>query len=205
MWSGIEEMRKNTKYTAAVDTMGCAVEIAPKKFTKAEKAYHCLVGLMMSSQTKDEVTHATLRYLVEERNLSIPTILETKESDLNEWIKKVGFHNKKAVYIKKTTEQIQTKHNGKVPSSYDDLIALPGVGPKMAHLVLQTAFGKVEGVSVDVHVHRICNRMRWAGKNYETGKNWKPCSTPGETAKDLEEWLPKEKWTDINHMLVGFG
>ena len=75
----------------------------------------------------------------------------------------------------------------------------------MAHLVLQSAFGKVEGVSVDVHVHRICNRLRWAGKNYETNKNWKPCGSPGETAKSLEQWLPKDKWIDVNHMLVGFG
>ena len=103
VWHGIELMRKNPKYTAAVDTMGCAVEIAPK-ISKSDKAYHCLIGLMMSSQTKDEITHATLKYLVEEQNLSVPTILKTKESDLNEWIKKVGFHNKKAVYIKKTTE-----------------------------------------------------------------------------------------------------
>ena len=68
------------------------------------RAYHSLVGLMLSAQTKDEVTHATTRFLIEEKNLSIPTILKTKESDLNEWIAKVGFHNKKAAYIKKTTE-----------------------------------------------------------------------------------------------------
>ena len=60
----------------------------------------------MSSQTKNEVTHATLKYLVDEKDLSVPTILKTKEADLNEWIKRVGFHNKKAVYIKKTTEQL---------------------------------------------------------------------------------------------------
>ena len=53
------------------------------------------------------------------------------------------------------------KHGGKVPSKFDDLIALPGVGPKMAHLVLQEAFDKVEGVSVDTHVHRIANRLQW--------------------------------------------
>ena len=58
---------------------------------------------MLSAQTKDEVTHATTRFLIQEKNLSIETILETKEEDLNEWISKVGFHNKKAKYIKKAT------------------------------------------------------------------------------------------------------
>ena len=58
---------------------------------------------MLSAQTKDEVTHATTRYLIEQKDLSIETILKTSESDLNQWISKVGFHNKKAVYIKKAT------------------------------------------------------------------------------------------------------
>ena len=58
---------------------------------------------MLSAQTKDEVTHATTAFLVNEKNLSVKTILKTKESDLNDWIARVGFHNKKAEYIKKTT------------------------------------------------------------------------------------------------------
>lgn len=100
----------------------------------------------------------------------------------------------KAKYIKKATEILVEKHGGKVPAVYKDLIALPGVGPKMAHLVLQEAFGKTEGVSVDTHVHRISNRL-----------NWVKSKTPLETASQLEEWLPKDKWSHINHMLVGFG
>ena len=67
---------------------------------------------------------------------------------------------------------IADKHSGKVPSSYDDLIALPGVGPKMAHLTLQHAFDKVQGVSVDTHVHRIADRLGWT----------KHATTPGKTA-----------------------
>ena len=92
-----------------------------------------------------------------------------------------------------------------MPNDYKKLIALPGVGPKMAHLVMQCVYGVIEGVSVDTHVHRISNRLRWVGKNYLTNKGWKPTATPGETASDLEEWLPKDKWPKINHMLVGFG
>ena len=73
------------------------------KYTANEKAFHMLVCLMLSAQTKDEVTHATLRYLVEQKKLSIATILKTDEKELNEWISKVGFHNKKASYIIRTT------------------------------------------------------------------------------------------------------
>ena len=59
---------------------------------------------------------------------------------MNEWIKNVGFHNNKAKFIKKTTNILVEKFDSKVPDNYDDLISLPGVGPKMAHLVLQHAF-----------------------------------------------------------------
>ena len=74
--------------------------------------------------------------MIEEKNLSLKTILETDEEELNEWISKVGFHNKKAAYIKKATDKINTEFNGKVPGNFEDLCSLPGVGPKMAHLLL---------------------------------------------------------------------
>ena len=91
---------------------------------------------MMSSLTKDEVTYSTLKYLVQEKNLSVETIQNASEEEVNEWIKQVNFHNNKAKFIKKTTEILATKFNGNVPDNFDDLISLPGVGPKMAHLVL---------------------------------------------------------------------
>ena len=102
MWDGIAKVRKSI--VAPVDELGC--EEISKTYDEAGKnlqAYHALVGLMLSAQTKDEVTFATSRYLIEEKGLSIENILKTKESDLNEWISKVGFHNKKAAYIKKAT------------------------------------------------------------------------------------------------------
>ena len=120
--------------------------------------------------------------------------MDTPVETVNQWISKVGFHNKKAEYIKKATKIINDEHGGKVPADFKKLIALPGVGPKMAHLVLQEAYGRTEGVSVDTHVHRICNRL-----------NWVSTKTPEQTGKALEEWLPKAKWRKINHLLVGFG
>ncbi len=73
-------------------------------------------------------------------------------------------------------------------------MSLPGVGPKMAYLCMSAAWGRDEGIGVDVHVHRITNL--WG---------WHKTKTPEETRVALEAWLPKEKWHDINHLLVGFG
>lgn len=54
----------------------------------------------------------------------------------------------------------------------------------------------MEGISVDTHVHRICNRLKWVRKT---------TNNPDLTRVALEEWLPKEKWDQINELLVGFG
>jgi len=62
-------------------------------------------------------------------------------------------------------------------------------------VALQNAWGKNVGIGVDVHVHRICQRLKFT-------KNPK---NPEETRKQLESWLPQELWPECNKMLVGFG
>lgn len=64
----------------------------------------------------------------------------------------------------------------------------------MAYLCMSAAWGRDEGIGVDVHVHRITNL--WG---------WHVTKTPEETRATLEAWLPREKWHKINHLLVGFG
>lgn len=51
-----------------------------------------------------------------------------------------------------------------MPNTVEDLTALPGIGLKIAHLLLQSAFGKTEGIAADTHVHRIANRLKWVRK-----------------------------------------
>ncbi|KAF5207492.1 Endonuclease iii-like protein [Thalictrum thalictroides] len=72
---------------------------------------------------------------------------------------------------------------------------LPGIGPKMAHLVMNVAWENVQGICVDTHVHRICNRLKWVNST----------SSPEGTRESLQLWLPKEEWVAINPLLVGFG
>ncbi|RWA14806.1 hypothetical protein EKO27_g320, partial [Xylaria grammica] len=71
------------------------------------------------------------------------------------------------------------------------------VGPKMAHLCLSAAWGRTEGIGVDVHVHRITNLWGWHGKS--GSKN------PEDTRAKLESWLPRDRWREINTLLVGLG
>jgi len=177
---------------APVDTMG-ADKLGDRSLSPNEYAYHALISLMLSAQTKDEKTAEAMQVL-RSKGLSIEKIRETPEEELNEWIKMVGFHNKKAKYIKEATQKIEEQFKGKVPSEFEDIVGLPGVGPKMANILIQDAFGRVDGISVDTHVHRIANRLKWVKTN-----------TPTQTMEALQEWLPMEKWDKVNKLLVGFG
>ena len=64
----------------------------------------------------------------------------------------------------------------------------------MAYLTANVAWKRNFGIGVDVHVHRISNRLGWVDTK-----------TPEQTRMKLEEWLPKDKWMEVNPMLVGFG
>jgi endonuclease-3 len=176
---------------APVDTMGC--DILAKAETPAIKRYETLTALQLSSQTKDQVTAEAICNL-QKHSLTPQSIVNTSDKDLNELIKKVGFHNRKTIYMKKTAQILIDKYGGDIPSTLEEVMELPGIGPKMAHLIMQTCWNVNSGIGVDTHVHRISNRLGWV----ET-KN------PEETRKALEDWVPVTMWKEINHLLVGFG
>lgn len=152
---------------------------------------------MLSSQTKDTTNAIAMRRLQTELpapGLTLETILDVDPVRLNELIYVVGFHNNKTRYIKATALILRDNFAGDIPDTIEGLTSLPGVGPKMAYLCLSAAWGRTEGIGVDVHVHRITNLWRW----HKT-------KAPEETRLTLQAWLPRDKWHEINHLLVGFG
>jgi len=153
---------------------------------------------MLSSQTKDPVVGAAMIRLREGlgvKGLSLEGVIDVSEEKLRELLYGVGFHNNKAKYIKNTAVIIKEKHESLVPDTFDALVALPGVGPKMALIVLNVAFEKVVGVSIDTHLHRMCEQLGWV----------KAAKNPEQTRAKLEAWLPLEHWHEINLIWVGMG
>lgn len=80
------------------------------------------------------------------------------------------FVQRKAVYIKKVAEILKEKYDSDIPRTVEDLCSLPGVGEKMAYLATHSAWGHMEGLGVDTHVHRIVNRLAWV--NIQTTKSF---------------------------------
>ncbi|XP_018474528.2 endonuclease III homolog 1, chloroplastic [Raphanus sativus] len=194
---GIRQMRSSGD--APVDSMGC--DKAGSFLPPTERRFVVLLGSLLSSQTKDQVNNAAIHRLHQNGLLTPEAIDKADESTIKELIYPVGFYTRKATYMKKIAKICLERYNGDIPSSLDDLLALPGIGPKMAHLILHIAWNDVQGICVDTHVHRICNRLGWVSRPGTKQKT----STPEETRVALQQWLPKEEWVAINPLLVGFG
>jgi len=191
VYENIRQMRRHR--TAPVDTMGC--ERAHDEDAEPHvRRFQCLVSLMLSSQTRDEVNFAAMERL-KEHGLTIENLLNTSEEKLGELIKPVGFWRRKAQYLLEVAAVLRDQYGGDIPDSVEGLCKLKGVGPKMAHLCMNIAWGKQSGIGVDVHVHRISARLGWTQN----------CKEPEQTRQALEAWLPEDRWTEINWLLVGFG
>ncbi|VAH94193.1 unnamed protein product [Triticum turgidum subsp. durum] len=200
-WEAVLEGIKNIRLSgqAPVDTKGC--EKAGSLLPPKERRFAVLISTMMSSQTKDEVTHAAVECLGENGLLDPDAIVRTDEATLANLIKPVGFYQRKAQFIKEASRICLERFGGDIPDTLTDLLALKGVGPKMAHLVMSIAWKNTQGICVDTHVHRISNRLGWV---FREGTKQKT-TTPEQTRMSLEKWLPKDEWEPINPLLVGFG
>ena len=159
---------------------------------RSRSPFKILVSCLISLRTKEEVTRSASGRLFQLAETP-EEMMRLAPETISREIYPAGFYRTKASRIREISEILVEKYKGKVPSSRQKLLSLPGVGQKTANLVLSAGFGKA-AICVDTHVHRISNRWGLV----KTG-------TPIETEKRLEEILPKRFWKEINTLLVVFG
>ena len=151
-----------------------------------------LVACILSLRTNDRTTYpATMRMLELAKTPKEFAILD--KDILAEAIKPVGFYKNKAAQIVELSKIIAFEMGGKTPDTIEELVKFNGVGRKTANLTLAKGHG-LPGICVDVHVHRISNRIGWVKTNM-----------PDETEMELRKILPKKYWLDINTLLVTLG
>jgi len=151
-----------------------------------------LVSTIISLRTKDDVTLAASERLLEKAK-GPSELSALKQDKIEKLIYPAGFYRNKAASLKKIAVILLEDYNGKVPSSMEELLSLPGVGRKTANLVLNEAFD-IDAVCVDIHVHRISNRCGWLSSK-----------SPDETEMILRDILPVKFWKRINYLLVLYG
>jgi endonuclease-3 len=192
-WAGIMAALQRWRDTALNEGQA---EGDPSVSTVAEQyeqdPWAVLASTILSLRTKDEVTLVCSQALLEKA----PTpqaLLALPGEELTRLIYPAGFYRTKAANLRKIARILQEQYGGRVPADMDALLALPGVGRKTANLVLIAAFD-MDGICVDVHVHRISNRTGWVSSR-----------TPGETEDALRRNLPQQYWKGINALLVLYG
>ena len=151
-----------------------------------------LVGTILSARTKDACTAAACERLF--KKIKTPDDLrQLPLAELEQTIYPVGFYRDKARHLKELPDVLDATFNGVLPDTVEALCELPGVGRKTANLVVALGFDK-PAICVDVHVHRITNRLGLVRTK-----------TPYDTEMALRSLLPLRYWITWNSYLVAFG
>ncbi|KAI3629410.1 hypothetical protein MIR68_012553 [Amoeboaphelidium protococcarum] len=196
-----------------VDTVGCS-SLNLDNVPANVRRYQILVSLLLSSQTRDELTAQAIGNLHQLCNkqigLNISDLLASSEDQVHEAIKMVGFHNVKTKNLIRLSSILASDYDNDIPATAEDMMKLPGIGPKMAYLAMSHAWNNCVGIGVDTHVHRISARFKWSpykssSSNINGGELVPKFDDPEVTRACLESFVPQEFWTEINTVLVGHG
>jgi endonuclease-3 len=168
---------------------------AVEKISKSQEddPFQVLIGTLLSARTQDATTLAASTRLFEAA--STPRTMATLPiRQIERLIYPVSFYRHKARHVKATCRLLLERFDGRVPSTMEELLLLPGVGRKTASLVLILAFKSQRNICVDTHVHRISNRLGWVRTR-----------TPEETEQALYLATGDRWWPYVNLYLVTWG
>lgn len=155
--------------------------------------FQLLVATILSAQCTDERVNATTPALFK-KYPTAERLARSRQTDVEKIVKPLGFFRAKATNIRGMAKAVMEQHDGELPETLEELVALPGVGRKTANVLLGTAFGVPSGVVVDTHVKRISNLL-----GFTESKN------PEIIERELIELLPQKEWIMYSHRLIHHG
>jgi endonuclease III len=159
---------------------------------KKNDPFAVLISCIISLRTRDDVTEPASSRLFALAK-SPAELLKLSDAKIEKAIYPAAFFRNKAKSMKEMCKVLVKEYSGKVPDRLEELLKLKGVGRKTANLTLTLGYNKL-GICVDIHVHRICNRLGYV-----------KTKSPDETEMVLREILPKQYWIGFNDLLVSFG
>ena len=186
-------MDKKQKISEILKRLKKEYTSAPQTVLHFSTPFELLVATILSAQTTDVLVNKVTGSLFKKYR-SISDFAETTPEELAQDIRSVNFFNNKAKSIVRTANVLVEKFGGKVPSTMDELVTLPGVARKTANIVLSSAFGVNEGIAVDTHVKRLANRLGLT-KNED----------PVKIEQDLLAVTPQKEWGTLAHLLIFHG
>ncbi len=169
-----------------------------KAYPKVESAleyqspFELLISTILSAQCTDQRVNIVTETLFKKYKKP-KDYIKVSNSELEKDIFSTGFYRQKTKSIKNCCSVLIEKYNGRVPSNFDELTKLPGVGRKTASVVAGNAFG-IPAFAVDTHVIRLSNLFDFV----ET-------TNPDVIEERLKELFPKEDWVESSHLLATHG
>lgn len=173
------------------------LEILKNKFPAADcelhfnNNYELIVAVILSAQCTDKRVNIVTPNLFK-KYPTVKDLANANEQELKNIIHSCGFYNNKSKNLIAMAKDVCQKFGGEIPSNYDDLISLSGVGRKTANVVMAVGFGK-DAIAVDTHVFRVSNRLGIKSKN------------PLECEKQLQKIFDQKDWSHLHYLLVLFG
>lgn len=156
--------------------------------------FQLLCAVVLSAQCTDKRVNMVTPPLF--RDMPTPEIMAKAEpEDIYEYIKSVSYPNAKANHLSQLARKLVSDFNGEVPSAFDDLVSLPGVGRKTANVMLAVAFEQA-AMPVDTHVYRVSHRL---------GLVTKTADTPEKVERQLVKLIPSNLLSRAHHWLLLHG
>ncbi len=191
-------MKKSFDINTVLQRIEKAVAPYPKAamFQLYEEGYTTvfeqLIACIISIRTLDEAT-IPISHRLFAKARTAGQVGALTEEQLAELIHGTTFAYQKVKTILNIAKEAVAQYNGNLPADYAVLTGFSGVGPKCANLALGVAT-KSAAISVDIHVHRVTNRWGFL-----------QTAAPEQTMLALEEKVDKQKWIDVNRLLMPFG
>lgn len=157
-----------------------------------ESPLQLLIATILSAQCTDQRVNQVTPALFA-RYPDAAAFAKADPAELQQLVRSTGFFRNKARNIILCCQMIVTEFNGRVPSTMEELIQLPGVARKTANVLLGNAF-QTPGIPVDTHVGRLSRRMGLTVHD-----------DPVKVERDLNALIPREAWTDFGHRMIFHG
>jgi endonuclease-3 len=188
----MESLKKKRERTKIIFETLDPLYTYDKTALKYRSPFQLLIAAILSAQCTDKQVNQVTKTLFKKYK-GPEDFLKAPIAELEGDIRPTGFFRNKTKTIKGCCQGLVDFHGGKVPSTMEEMVKLPGVGRKTANVVLGAAFG-IPGVVVDTHVKRLAFRLGLT-KNKD----------PDKIEKDLEKLLPKERWRRFSDILIYHG
>ena len=165
----------------------------PKCELNYNKDYELLIAVMLSAQTTDKSVNLVTKVLFDKYR-TLEELKDARLEDIIDIIKPIGTYNRKAVYLLDIANILYTKYDGIVPNDRKALESMPGIGRKVANVVLSEWFN-LPNIAVDTHVDRVSKRLGLA----------KTSDSVLEVEKKLQKLYLKDDWSRRHLQMVLFG